>query len=150
MDIEDKDLAVKIFDYFFKKAGVIKVEVINRNQDGYGLFKFSKTAFGLSAGIYIKNPAFYVIRGVKFNTNQNFMTFNASDSCIDLIHACNLKTFKLAKMPNKLKEAVVESCIKQKMGCGCVTYNKNYRENITLIPQASSLEELAIKMELET
>lgn len=146
MDNKDKKLAIKIFDHFFKKAGVICIKVF---EGVYTQLKFpDKMTFSLDVCVYIRNSGFYDVRAVRINAiNRDFMTFYAPASYADLVRTCHFKTFKLTDMPNVLKEAVVNSCIMQNIAC--VIYNNGYHDNITLIPKASSLEELAIKMELE-
>ena len=126
MNIEDKDLAIKVFDHFFKKADIISIEICFYNN------------YDLCVNVRI----------AKFYDSYlltNFLTCNDNDVC--KLKIFNKNRFLLPEIPKELKINLIEHCISNEVS---LFIPFSYIEAITIIPKVSSLEELAIKMELES
>ena len=133
----------KLFDYFFKKAGICQLTLFARCISSYSLqikMPNDNNAFGLDAwhdgNVYrsiLSNDGFCADYFVSLPVHRKFLENN------------HLKNFTLAKFPKFLKVAVINSCIFNG-SCTKIIYHGRFED---IIPPAKSLEELAIKAELE-
>lgn len=120
---------IKIFDHFSKKAKITTYEVFRRNND-YKLF-----------GVNV------IINGIEWclEHNSSFLVdFRCKNDISYGYHEYSAKNF-----PRKFKEAIINTCIKLNESILAQTNAKPSPNSIVFIPQASSLEELAINMDLE-
>lgn len=122
--MNDKDLVIKVFDYFFKKANIISLEICFYTK--YNLY------------IYVKTTRFddYLF--------TNNLMCNDDDVC--KLNIFNKNRFLLSEIPKELKINLIEHCISNDVS---LFIPFSHIKDIIVIPKASSLEELAIQMELE-
>ena len=124
MNEQEKELAVKIFDHFFKKALVDTIRI------PWIPIKSELIWFSIRLK---KHSCFFMTNEIVLNIEKDILI-----NYID-------KKFLLKDFPRDLKAKVVHACVSsaQRLVVGPF-------EIATLIPEARSLEELAIKMELES
>lgn len=126
MNEQEKELAVKIFDHFFKKAMVDTISIPWISTETK-LIWFS---------VHIQRmecSSFFVTNDIVLDIEKDIL--------IDYID----KKFLLKDFPKDLKTRIVHACVSSDQQLVIPLF-----ETIVLIPEARSLEELAIKMELES
>ena len=127
MKAKDKKLAIKVFNHFFKKANITSLEIC--------FYKYYEWYVDVKTAMYGNIHLF-----------TNNLMYNDDDVC--KLKMFNKSRFLLSKIPKELKVNLIEHCISNDAS---LFIPFSILENIiTIIPQASSLEELAIKMELES
>lgn len=119
----------KIFDYFAKKTGYHKFRIYVRQYSGH--------MFGINA-YDCKNRA-YAMFDDKYKIYANFANFACKKK---LSKWDNFMEFELKDLPREFKEAVIDHCVDT--GISVIIDGKIF------IYAISCLEELAIKVELET
>ena len=144
MNKQDNVLAIKIFNHFFKKAKITKIRIYSRETEKaiawYG--NLPKGTFGLD--IYDTNKCWHSL----VDDNLDLSNFKSLARCAVLVNDLHKRTISLDKMPDSLKIAVINSCIAS--NASVFSYGGSKTSSSCLIPAAKSLEELAIKMELES
>ena len=143
MDQKDISLAVKIFNHFFKKAKITKIKIYSRN---IVYENFPEGAFGLDIYYGTYNKCWHSL----IDDNLDLFNFIAPAKYAYLVNIYHFKSISLDEMPNSLKEAVINGCIASRKGIMIYDYNIKLPQYKDFIPKASSLEELAIKTELES
>lgn len=129
MDNKYKELAVKIFNHFFKKAGISELEYFVTFDDKIAFF------------VHVEN-----IEQKIFPTSMtSFFRSDSIDSSKEISNWIPLDTF-----PDDIKAATIFACLASKKPLILYFTGATLKSrDIILIPEARSLEELAIKMELE-
>lgn len=137
-DENDIDLAVKIFDHFFKKAGICRITVKKLLVQGKGFHLYFMVSMSGSS----KPNAFAICDTL---TNSFF---------IDDYHMFDIyinKEFQLERFPKEIKAKAIFTCISSICPLVMTIFGGplvKFKEYI-VIPKARSLEELVIQMELE-
>lgn len=134
----------QVFDCFMKKHNIKELKVFSRS--------YSKNIFGLNA-LYYTNGISYAMcdivpslvgvihcSGIGPGIASDFICKN------EVPKRHSFKAFALKDFPRIYKEAVIDHCI----GTGISIIITNATDTQVLIPASNCLEELAIKMELET
>ena len=125
MNEQEKELAVQIFDYFFKKAGVNSIII----------FSITKT---LQFKLRLNRYSWYLFtKGI---------TCRHEDHNIFMKYASNNTIFSLENFPRDFKSSIVLNLVSSAQQLVIPFYTMMA---IVVIPKARSLEELDIKMELE-
>ena len=132
MNIEDKDLAIKVFDHFFKKANITSIEICFYKDHEFCIRV--KTKY-----IYVKNIIYY---NMFLLTND--LICNSDDVCKFKRFSKNV--FLLPKIPKEFKINLIEYCISNEVPLFIpfIDFKK------IIIPKMFSLEELAIQADLES
>lgn len=142
MNKQEKELAIKIFDSLFGKFKISKLLVYPRS---YSSFKF-----GLNCVI---NKKEYILRFNSMNPSMaaTFMsTCNARKNGNPVVTYLELDS-DMSCWPETLKISVIEECLKNNDSLYAVrSALSDNGQSIKIVPAAGSLEELAIKMELES
>ena len=119
---------IKIFDYFSKKAKITSYNMFRRNRDSK---LFGVNIISNRKEMCVEHSNHFV---VDFKC-KNDIDFYFYSFCAELF-------------PDEFKEAIIDTCIELNEALIVTSYTNLY--SMVFIPQASSLEELAIKMELES
>ena len=134
-------LAIKLFDFFMKKASIDKLIMFSREKQ---YWSNGSGKFGLNA--VFSDPGFSE-RSIFFGTYGTLKLATFFDRKHDaFIEDNHLKKFTIAKFPKFLKVAVMRDYLKSS---GKLVHSTGHLKK-TIIPAASSLEELMIKIELES
>lgn len=150
MNAKDKELAVKIFDHFIlSKHEIFYWRIypkfaIDSYNDYFSLDCCIQTADGSDI-----DECF-----LKFSNNGSvgfvasfIMPTNKEEAIMSVYRH---EGYPFSNIPDDLKANVIEECLKRNKTLYASSINDNLNINIMLIPAAKSLEELMIKVELES
>ena len=132
---------VKLFDFFASKhSNVFYVFPRTHDHSAFGLNIVSDDRNGLKREFCLYDASKDPSLVIPADFNCRYLL----DTIFDFETMCYIK-FTLKTMPKPLKEAVIDKCIENN---GEIFFNEICKTRF--IPAARSLEELAIKMELES
>lgn len=141
MNDKEKELAVQIFDHFFKKAGISSIKIFYCHKDSFILDICDAKSNWHT--VYDKDSHNFMQFSVP-KGQCSVVHFSVPKDQYDSVSSYHAMVMKLGDVPKEIKEAIVNGCINR--NALSVIFSWQFK---TLLPGARSLEELAIKMELE-
>ena len=152
MNKQDKELAVKIFDYFISS----KLKILYWNIYSKFVIDGFDYCFSIDCCIQMPNDSIAAICYLKFGNSLSAASFTMENNYMSTknmlisVHRQEALSSPFPNIPDNIKAIVIEECLERNEALYASSINNNLNINIMLIPAARSLEELMIKMELES
>lgn len=144
MNKQDKELAIKIFDFYFSKCKASKMFVFPRTSDNHH-FGLNCTIGKLECFLRFNNTKYHA---ATFKSRRNTKKLKGLRN--DQFYGAEIElTSSMSCWPEFLKISVIEECLSKNEDLVATNVTVKNSFDVIVIPAAKSLEELAIKMELE-